>query len=187
MTAETPPAAPAALCAVATGLRLRGAGGRLTANLVPGGIDQLQGRRSVFVGRPGEGAARRSLEIESVQTYGRRLAIKFRGIDDPDAAQALVGLDLLLPESGLVALPEGSFYAHELAGMQVRTRDGVVVGTVARVLDTGGAPLLAVAPRPGATLDEEILIPAAQSICVAIDRAARTITVDPPEGLLENA
>jgi len=187
--AEAPePGAGAALCAVATGLRLRGPGGRLSATLVPGGIDQLQGRRSVFVGRLAAGGARHHLEIESVQTYGRRLAVKFRGIDDPDAAEALVGLDLLLPESGLAPLPEGSFYIHELVGMQVRTRDGREVGTVARVLDTGGAaPLLAVAPRPGATPDEEILIPAARSICVAFDRAARTITVDPPEGLLENA
>jgi 16S rRNA processing protein RimM len=188
MAEAPPPEAAAALCAVATGLRLRGAGGRLSATLVPGGIDQLQGRRSVIVGRLAAGGTRRILEIESVQTYGRRLAIKFRGIDDPEAAQALVGLDLLLPESGLASLPEGSFYTHELVGMRVVTRDGVIVGTVVRVLDTGGAAaLLAVAPPSGGTAQEEILIPAAQSICVAFDRAARTITVDPPEGLLENA
>jgi len=171
---------------VATGLRLRGAGGRLSATLVPGGIDQLQGRRSVIVGRvDGPG---RTFEIESVQTYGRRVAIKFSGIDDPAAAEGLVGLDLLLPQSGLLALPEGAFYNHELVGMQVRTRDGRVVGAVRRVLDAGGAaPLLAVAPRPDAPEAEEILVPAAQSICVAIDRGTRTITVDPPEGLLEIA
>ena len=177
----------AALCAVATGLRLRGAGGRLSATLVPGGIDQLGGRADVFVGRIG-GPPGRRLEIESVQTYGRRLAIKFRGIDDPDAAEALVGLDLLLPEDGLVALPEGSFYIHELVGMQVRTLHGRVLGTVRRVGDTGAAaPLLAVAPRPDAPEAEEILVPAARSICVAIDRDTRMITIDPPAGLLENA
>jgi 16S rRNA processing protein RimM len=182
--AASPPAA--ALCAVATGLRLRGAGGRLSATLVPGGIDQLQGRRSVIVGRVG--GTGRTFEIESVQTYGRRLAIKFRGIDDPAAAEGLVGLDLLLPQSGLLALPEGAFYIHELVGMQVRTRDGRILGAVRRVLDTGGAaPLLAVAPRPDAPEAEEVLVPAAQSICVAIDRASRIITVDPPEGLLEIA
>jgi 16S rRNA processing protein RimM len=186
---ETPGAgAPAAvLCAVATGLRLRGAGGRLSATLVPGGIDQLGGRSEVIVGRLG-GPPGQRLQIESVQTYGRRLAIKFRGIDDPNAAEALVGLDLLLPEDGLAALPEGSFYVHELVGMQVRTLDGRELGTVRRVDDTGAAaPLLAVAPRPDAPEAEELLVPAARSICVAIDRDTRTITVDPPEGLLENA
>jgi 16S rRNA processing protein RimM len=178
---------PAALCAVATGLRLRGAGGRLSATLVPGGIDQLGGRDDVIVGRIGVPGGRR-LAIESVQTYGRRLAIKFRGIDDPGAAEALVGLDLLLPQDGLSALPAGSFYVHELVGMQVRTRDGRALGSVRRIDDTGAAaPLLAVAPRADAPEAEEILVPLAQSICVAIDRDTRTITVDPPEGLLENA
>jgi 16S rRNA processing protein RimM len=175
------------LCTVATGLRLRGAGGRLSATLVPGGIDQLAGRRSVIAGRIG-GPPGRSLEIESVQTYGRRLAIKFSGIDDPGAAEALVGLDLLLPEDSLAALPEGSFYVHELVGMRVLTRDGREVGRVRRVDETGAAaPLLAVAPRPDSPETEEILVPAARSICVAIDRDTRTITLDPPEGLLENA
>jgi 16S rRNA processing protein RimM len=141
----------------------------------------------VIAGRIG-GPPGRSLEIESVQTYGRRLAIKFIGIDDPGAAEALVGLDLLLPEDSLAALPEGSFYVHELVGMRVLTRDGREVGTVRRVDETGAAaPLLAVAPRPDSPEAEEILVPAARSICVAIDRDTRTITLDPPEGLLENA
>ncbi|HZN03917.1 MAG TPA: ribosome maturation factor RimM [Candidatus Polarisedimenticolia bacterium] len=178
MAAEPRPA----LIAVATGLRLRGAGGRLTATLVPGGIDQLQGRRSVFVGHSALESGR-EMEIESSTTYGRRLAIKFRGVDDAAAAEALAGLDLLLPAASLQDLPDGSYYIHELVGMQVRTRAGRIVGTVRRVLEAGGAaPLLAVVPDGGA---DEVLIPAAQSICVAIDRAARTVIVDPPEGLLE--
>lgn len=170
-----------ALVTVATGLRLRGPDGRLTATLVAGGIDQLQGRRSVLVGRAGSGQGR-EMEIESSQAYGRRLAIKFRGLDDATAAETLVGEDLLLPAGDLVSLPAGSFYIHELVGMDVRTRDGRTLGAVRRVLDTGAAaPLLAVA-LPGR---EEILIPAARSICIAIDRASRSIVVDPPEGLLE--
>lgn len=169
-----------ALLTVATGLRLRGAGGRMTATLVPGGIDQLRERRSVHVGRAGAGTGR-EMEIESSLAYGRRLAIKFRGLDDATAAEALVGLDLLLPAGDLVDLPAGAFYVHELVGMEVRTRAGLRLGTVRRVVDTGAAaPLLAVAEADA----DEVLIPAAQSICVAIERASRTITVDPPEGLL---
>ena len=169
------------LVTVATGLRLRGPRGHLTATLVPGGIDQLQGRRSVQVGRSVTETGR-EMEIESSLAYGRRLAIKFRGLDDATAAEPLVGLDLLLPAGDLVALPAGSFYIHELVGMEVRTRAGRRIGTVRRVLETGApAPLLAVAEADG----EENLIPAAQSICVAIDRGSRTIVVDPPDGLLE--
>jgi ribosomal 30S subunit maturation factor RimM len=70
--------------------------------------------------------------------------------------------------------------------MRVRTLDGRDLGVVRRVMETGGAPLLVVErtesmPQSG----REMLIPAARSICTRIDRRARTITVDPPEGLLE--
>ena len=51
---------------------------------------------------------------------------------------------------------------------------------------TGGAPLLIVErAEPLPQTKREILIPAARSICTRIDRSARVITVDPPEGLLE--
>jgi len=168
------------LVPIATGLRLRGAGGRLTASVVEGGIDQLRGRDWVLVGRlPGPATRYR---IETYTAYGRKVAIKLQGIDDAEAATRLTGLDILLPCNGLVALPEGAYYIFELVGMRVTTRAGRDLGTVLRVDDTGAAPLLVVAPEAGGP---EILIPAARSICTTIDRAARRIEVEPPEGLLE--
>jgi len=52
---------------------------------------------------------------------------------------------------------------------------------------TGGTPLLAVERGAdlGPSAQDEILLPAARSICTAIDVAAGCITIDPPEGLLE--
>src|SRR5207245_3689254 len=51
---------------VATGLRLRGARGCLTARLIPGGIDQLEGRDWVLVGRAGGVLRRFSIEEYSI-------------------------------------------------------------------------------------------------------------------------
>lgn len=169
---------------VATNLRLRGVDGRMTASLVRGGIDQLEGRREVLVGRAGGDANLR--EIETYETYGHKVVIKFRGVDSAAEAALLEGLDILMPCNGLVDLPEGAYYIFELVGMQVRTLEGRDLGVVRRVMETGGAPLLVVErtesmPQSG----REMLIPAARSICTRIDRRARTITVDPPEGLLE--
>jgi len=168
------------LLPIATGLRLRGAGGRLTATLVEGGIDQLRGRDWVLVGRLPGPATR--YNVETYTAYGRKLALKLRGIDDAEAATHLAGLDILLPCNGLLALPEGAYYIFELVGMRVTTRAGRDLGTVRRVDDTGAAPLLVVTPDAGGP---EILIPAARSICTVIDRDARRIEVEPPEGLLE--
>jgi len=168
---------------VATNLRLRGIDGRMTASLVRGGIDQLEGRREVLVGRAGGDANLR--EIETYETYGHKVVVKFRGVDSATEAAPLEGLDILMPCNGLVDLPEGAYYIFELVGMRVRTREGLDLGVVRRVMETGGAPLLIVERAEPLQTSREILIPAARSICTRIDRIARVITVDPPEGLLE--
>ena len=170
---------------VATRLRLRGALGRMTARLVPGGIDQLEGRDWVLVGRPG-GSVRR-MAIEEHALHRDNVILKFRGVDTAAAAAGLVGLDILIPCNGLVDLPEGSYYIFELIGLKVRTRGGRDIGTVRGVVRTGGTPLLAIEPGTdlGSSTQDEILLPAARSICTAIDVAAGCITIEPPEGLLE--
>ena len=170
---------------VATGLKLRGAQGRLTARLVPSGIDQLREREQVLVGRAG--GTTRSLPLEGYSIYGDRVVLKFRGVDDAAAAAALVGQDILIPCNGLVDLPEGSYYIFRLVGLTVRTRDGREIGKVRDVVQTGGTPLLAIEPGRGCETggNEEILMPVARSICTAIDVASGTITIDPPEGLLD--
>lgn len=170
---------------VAAGLRLRGPRGRLTARLVPGGIDQLEGRDWVMVGRPGQAPAR--LPIEEYSIYGDRVVLKFRGVDTAEEAAGFVGQDILMPCNGLVDLPEGSYYIFELIGLTVRTRAGRTIGIVRDVVPTGGTPLLAVEPGTGEgeAAHDPILLPAARSICTAIDPASGWITIDPPEGLLE--
>jgi len=169
---------------VATGLRLRGAAGRLTASLVPGGIDQFRGRALAYVG--GAGGPASGQEIETYAVYGRRVVLKFRGVDTAAEAARFEGLDILMPCNGLVDLPEGAYYIFQLVGMRARTRTGRDLGVVRRVIETGGAPLLVIAETgAGRDAGAEILVPAARTICTGIDKAAGMITIDPPEGLLE--
>ena len=179
---EAPAAAAEAMVTVATGLRLRGAAGRLTATLVPGGVDQFKDRPWVLVGRAGGAGARH--EVEDYTIYGGKVILKLRGIESAAQAETLVGQDILLPCKGLVDLPEGTYYIFELVGLRVRTRAGRDLGTVRDVLQTGGTPLLVLDPASGAGRGE-ILLPVARSICTSIDTASGRIIVDPPEGLLE--
>ncbi len=170
---------------MATRLTLRGAAGRLTATLVPQGINQLRERQWVLVGRPPKPLARH--RIETCSTYGRKLVLKFEGIANASEAAPLAGQDILLPCNGLVDLPEGTYYIFEMIGLRVFTREGREIGVVRDVLTTGGAPLLAIDPADAGrgALPEEILLPAARSICRIIDLSEGRIVIDPPEGLLE--
>jgi len=177
---------PDRLIPIATGLKLRGNDGRLTARLIPGSIDQMEGRTAIYVGR-GAGPWQ-CLQVEEYSTYGRKLVVKLEGIDSAAGAEPLVGMDISMPCKGLVDLPEGAYYIFELVGLSVQMRDGRVLGTVRRVVETGGTPLLAIEPASDSLREQrqdEILVPAARSICALIDLEAGRITVDPPEGFLE--
>lgn len=181
---EAPPASGTRSVVVAAGLRLRGGEGRLTARLVPNGIDQIRGRAWVLVG-DGRSPGRR-YDVEEHQVYDDKVILKLRGVQSAAEAAPLVGMDILIPCNGLVDLPEGSYYIFELVGLRIRTRDGRAIGSVRDIVLTGGTPLLAIDPAPGAgEAREEILLPAARSICREIDLSAGVITIDPPEGLLE--
>ena len=128
---------------------------------------RLQGRETV-------------LTIAAARVEGRRPIVAFDGYATVEAAEALAGAELRVPESELQALPDGSYYLHQLAGCRVETVEGAVIGTVRRVDGGAAAAMLVVDGSRG-----EVLVPFVHEICVGIDIAERMIRVRMPEGLLE--
>ena len=110
-----------------------------------------------------------------------RVVMKLEGYDSIESARALVGYSFAVPESEQVELAEDEFYDWELEGCRVKTVEGHLVGLVTEVVRTGGANLLVV-ENDG---HESKLIPMVSSILVKVDKDSKSITVDPPEGLLE--
>lgn len=109
-----------------------------------------------------------------------RVVLKLDGYDDIDAAKQLIGYEFAVPESDRVQLEADEFYDWELEGCTVKVGDQSI-GQVRSVMRTGGAEILVVSDESG----NERLVPLAASIVVAIDPVAKTILVDPPEGLLD--
>lgn len=108
--------------------------------------------------------------------------VKLSGIDTPEQVAPLRGEYLQIPETERATLPEGEYYSDDLLGLAVRTTDGRELGTVSELLPTGANDVLVV--RAG---DEEQLIPLIADVVVAIEIAARTITIEPLPGLLNDA
>ena len=128
----------------------------------------------------------RRLDIAAARFHAGRPVLTLAGVGTMDAAEALAGLELRVPESELPGLPAGSFYHHALAGCAVRTVAGADVGTVVEVAGAAGAHRLLVrrAGDPDGAAGE-IDVPLAEPICVEVDPERRVIVVDPPEGLLD--
>lgn len=132
----------------------------------------------LFIQRAGRVEA---VRVTTVRFHRERPVLGLEGVEDMNAASTLAGAELRVPVESLAALPEGTFYRHDLVGCRVSTVSGVDVGTVAEVEgDMFGSRLLVRADG-----GEEILVPLAEAICRTIEPAEKRIVIDPPEGLLE--
>jgi 16S rRNA processing protein RimM len=137
--------------------------------------DRFPSLRAVNV--PGEDGQARVLEVESCWPHKGRFVLKLKGIDSISAAETLRGFEVRIGEEELAALPAGSYYHHQLKGLEVVDESGAPLGTVQDILETGGeAPVLSVRLR-GA----ETLIPLADAFVRRVDLEGGRITVVRPE------
>jgi 16S rRNA processing protein RimM len=126
------------------------------------------------------GGAVTPLTLTTARFQNGRPVIGLEGVETMNDAETYAGLELRVPRESLPALPEGTFYHHDLVGCRVVTRGGEDVGVVEAVEGTLGGSRLVV---DGGT--KEILIPLANEICRTIDVAGKRIVIDPPDGLLD--
>ena len=114
------------------------------------------------------------LVITAVRFHRNRPIIAIDGVESMSDAEALAGAELRVPEDALRALPDGTFYRHDLVGCRVTTVAGASLGTVTEVEGTLEGSRLVVG-----TGRDQHLIPLVSDICVRIDPAAREIVIDP--------
>ncbi len=124
------------------------------------------------------GDADETRRIEEARPQGRVWALKLEGISDRKAAEGLVGAEVLTLREELGEAGEGRHLWVDLEGLEVVTAAGEALGKVTGLYETGGVDVLVVHGARG-----EKLVPLAPY--VAVDREARRIVVDPPEGLLD--
>lgn len=118
--------------------------------------------------------------VEAVWFQGGVPVLKLAGSENIGDAEALVGRLVSIPRGAARALPRDRFYAFDLIGCAVETREGTTLGVLEDVRAGPGHDLWVV--RVG---KRECLIPAVSAIVERVDLAARVVVVCPPEGLLE--
>ena len=125
------------------------------------------------------------VSILSCRLHGGQAVMQFAGVSSIGEAEKLRGLEIQVPLSERVSLPQGRYYISDLIGCAVWEESSTAaLGTVREVQplgepgDAAEAWLLAVETAQG-----ELLIPLAAEICAKVDTAARRIDVRLPEGL----
>jgi 16S rRNA processing protein RimM len=121
-------------------------------------------------------------EIAAARPHQGRWLVSFDQIKNRNAAEALRGQYLLIPEADAMPLGEHENYAHDLIGLEVVTTDGALLGRMAEILFTPANDVYIVRGPQG-----EVLIPATRDVVLFVDLPNRRMTVALPEGLLAPA
>lgn len=126
-------------------------------------------------------AERGPLTIEGVRAHHGRLLVRFEGVEDRNAAEALRGTLLVVDAATAGDTEDGEWWDHDLVGLNAVTTDGRPLGSVTEVVHVPGAPLLAIVDEDA----RELLVPFVAAIVPEVDVAGGRLVVDPPPGLLE--
>lgn len=98
---------------------------------------------------------------------------RLEGVEDRDQARALIGTEIAVRREELPPPGPGTYYWADLEGLTVVNQDGVVLGTVSHLFETGANDVLVVVDG-----ERERLIPYTREAVKQVDLQARTIRVD---------
>ncbi|RZU43485.1 ribosome maturation factor RimM [Edaphobacter modestus] len=176
-------------------LRPQGRKGELLAELLTDFPDRFVDRKDLFLisSSNAEDQSARPVDITSswppVGKNKGRIVLQFAGVDTISAAEAYVGMDVVVPADHRVPLEDESIYISDLVGCIVReeTREIGRIGDVQFPAAPDGsrlsnaAPLLVVTTNDG----EEVLIPFVKAFVKNLDLTARRLVMSLPAGLVE--
>lgn len=128
-------------------------------------------------------AATGPLTIETGRVHSGRLLLRFEGVRDRTAAEALRNI-LLIAEVDPEELPEeeDEYYDHQLMDLDVVTADGVEVGRITEISHLPSQDLFIV-ERPDGS---EVMIPFVEEIVAEIDLEEQRAVITPPPGLIDD-
>ena len=126
----------------------------------------------------------RAFQIIDIRPANTVVVVRFKGVNDRNAAEALAGTELfvdrsMLPDDG----EEDEFYHADLVGLEIRDDTGAAIGKVVAVHNFGGGDILDVtlAGRKG------VLIPFTQAAVPQVSIAEGFVRIDPAAaGLIED-
>ncbi len=116
-------------------------------------------------------AGERELHIASAREHQDRWLVRFEGVDDRNAAEALRGV--LLTADAAASEDDDELWVHELIGADVFDRAGARIGAVTAVEANPAHDLI--------VLDTGALVP----VVFVVEHGDGRIVVDVPEGLLD--
>ena len=84
-----------------------------------------------------KGDETKTVNVVDGQLQGKTIVAQLAGVNDRDQAASLMGWDVFITQDQLPAAVKGEYYWSDLIGLKVETIDGVQLGIVDSLLETG--------------------------------------------------
>jgi 16S rRNA processing protein RimM len=152
--------------------------GQMKLHSYSGNVESLGAARSVSLRSPG--GTLREFIVSSFKANSGKFIIGLQDFDDINLVQPLLGSEVCLKRVQLPVLEEDEYYWSDLIGLQVFTDDGILLGTVTDIFETGSSDIYVVQGD-----GREYLIPAVADVVKAVDPAGGKIVITPLDGLLD--
>ncbi len=126
----------------------------------------------------------RIFKISAIRAQGNGLVLRLAGIATREAAEALNGIELLLPREALPQTEgEDDFYYADLIGLDGVALDGIVLGKILAVHNFGAGDMLEMRLTNG----KSVYVPFTKAAVPMVSVKAGTVSIDPEAaGLLKD-
>ena len=143
-----------------------------------GNINSLQSVKTVFL--KGKDGKLSEHIVKSVAAHAGGFILGLDDFSDINRVLSLSGSELCLKRSQLPAPDEDEYYWRDLIGLAVHTDEGIELGTLVDIFETGSSDIYVVRG-----IDKEYLIPAIANVIAKIDIPGKKMIITPLEGLLD--
>jgi 16S rRNA processing protein RimM len=86
----------------------------------------------------------KTVNVVEGQLQGKTIVAQLADIDDRNQAESLMGWDIFITQDQLPKSAKGEYYWSDLIGLQVETIDGIQLGVVDSLLETGANDVIVV-------------------------------------------
>ena len=117
--------------------------------------------------------------IDGARLSKGMVIVKFHGVNDRNAAQALTGKSIYIPQEKALPLAEDEYFERDIIGLAVETEEGLFLGCIQEILKTRANDVYTVRPDEG----RAFMIPAVKNVVVRVSISERKMTVRLVEGM----
>ena len=125
--------------------------------------------------------SKQEYEIENIKYHKDMVILKLKGIDQIEQAELLRNSYLKIDRNEEEPLEENTYYIVDLLGLSVYTEEGILLGILDDIYNTGSNDIYVVKD----SLGKQTLLPAIQDVIKKIDIENQKIIVHVMKGLLD--